>query len=813
NDAPIMTDVTDKTIQITDYLEFGVSSTDIDGNIAELTATLSPSGDLPTGAVFTDYGDGSGLFTWTPDITQSGVYPLRFTAVDDSGATDYDDMTITVLIDTIAPVISLVSPGDGATMSESYVTLNADIFDDCYMTVLVYGGYSTEDYELLHVLEDFTGTAVSYDWVSPIPKIDPFNTVGVWHFDENTGANVADASPMSNSGSLVGQLPIWTADGQFGYAVDFNGGNNFCVVNDNSSLDIDSATGEVTLEAWIYPRNDGNDSRRRGLVAKQDMAGPHSPCNYQMYLDENSNLGFASNGVDWSREVASTVTVPFDEWSYVALTLDAAEGRVRFYRNGSLSDEIDAVSFAPANDAILTIGTSGRAGECFNGYMDEVRITRRALTDVEIANNYSHIGGGEHFWKVVAIDCSGLTSESEVRSFSIGDDNAPVVTLISPANGATAIYPHMEIELEIIDESPVTYHIYGDATPNPTDLLYIGTEAKSLGIIYDWTAAPFEPEPPYTVGLWNMDEATGDSLIDGSYNGNTGTLVNNPQRTITGRFGRGIDFDGVNDYITVPDIDNSLDVDSGTGVLTLEAWINPDSLGDGTYRAILSKRDNTVSTMVNYAWYLDSNDGALTLYNGNYVVGDGYYLSTVVPPLNEWSYVAMSLDAAEGVLRFYLNGELKDEISGASFGPIHDAELTLGASRTPGGDRCFDGRIDDIRITKRVLNDEEIEANYSLTNSTYFWKVVAFDAFDNVCETEVRYFTTNLFVCGDANGDEFVNIGDGVFIVNYAFKGGPAPDPVESGDANCDDQTNVGDAVYIINYAFKGGPAPCASCP
>ncbi|MCK5125725.1 MAG: thrombospondin type 3 repeat-containing protein [candidate division Zixibacteria bacterium] len=66
-------------------------------------------------------------------------------------------------------------------------------------------------------------------------------------------------------------------------------------------------------------------------------------------------------------------------------------------------------------------------------------------------------------------------------------------------------------------------------------------------------------------------------------------------------------------------------------------------------------------------------------------------------------------------------------------------------------------------------------------------------------------------VCGDASGDFTVNVGDAVYIINYVFKGGPAPNPLEAGDANCDWETNVGDAVYIINYAFKGGPAPC--CP
>lgn len=67
------------------------------------------------------------------------------------------------------------------------------------------------------------------------------------------------------------------------------------------------------------------------------------------------------------------------------------------------------------------------------------------------------------------------------------------------------------------------------------------------------------------------------------------------------------------------------------------------------------------------------------------------------------------------------------------------------------------------------------------------------------------------FLRGDANGDSEVNVGDAVYIINYVFKGGPAPDPLEAGDANCDGGCDVGDAVYLINYVFKGGPEPC--CP
>ncbi len=68
------------------------------------------------------------------------------------------------------------------------------------------------------------------------------------------------------------------------------------------------------------------------------------------------------------------------------------------------------------------------------------------------------------------------------------------------------------------------------------------------------------------------------------------------------------------------------------------------------------------------------------------------------------------------------------------------------------------------------------------------------------------------YVCGDANGDGTVNVGDAVFLINYVFKGGPAPDPECLGDANGDGGVNVGDAVYLISYVFKGGPAPVEPC-
>jgi hypothetical protein len=63
-------------------------------------------------------------------------------------------------------------------------------------------------------------------------------------------------------------------------------------------------------------------------------------------------------------------------------------------------------------------------------------------------------------------------------------------------------------------------------------------------------------------------------------------------------------------------------------------------------------------------------------------------------------------------------------------------------------------------------------------------------------------------VRGDANGDGKCSLADVVYLINYLFKGGPAPNPRQAGDANRDKKVTVGDCVYLINYLFKSGPPP-----
>ena len=105
-----------------------------------------------------------------------------------------------------------------------------------------------------------------------------------------------------------------------------------------------------------------------------------------------------------------------------------------------------------------------------------------------------------------------------------------------------------------------------------------------------------------------------------------------------------------------------------------------------------------------------------------------------------------------------------------------------------------------------VSNDSAVGTAPSAASSEALTVIAA-----DYCHADTMSFMIRVYVCGDANNDGDVNIGDGVFIINYVFKSGAAPDPLEAGDANCDGEVNVGDAVYLINFVFNDGPAPC--CP
>jgi hypothetical protein len=76
------------------------------------------------------------------------------------------------------------------------------------------------------------------------------------------------------------------------------------------------------------------------------------------------------------------------------------------------------------------------------------------------------------------------------------------------------------------------------------------------------------------------------------------------------------------------------------------------------------------------------------------------------------------------------------------------------------------------------------------------------------CKADTLSFLVRTYLCGDCNGDGVLEPGDVVSLLNYLFKNGPAPAPLEAGDCNCDSLVDPADVVYMINYLFREGSPP-----
>ncbi|MGZ5027592.1 MAG: PKD domain-containing protein, partial [Methylobacter sp.] len=86
------------------------------------------------------------------------------------------------------------------------------------------------------------------------------------------------------------------------------------------------------------------------------------------------------------------------------------------------------------------------------------------------------------------------------------------------------------------------------------------------------------------VAAYGFEETSGTTVMDASGKGNNGTIFE-AARITSGRYGNALDFDGVNDWVTVQD-SASLDFSAG---MTLEAWVYPMSQTNGGNTVIMKE--------------------------------------------------------------------------------------------------------------------------------------------------------------------------------------------------------------------------------
>ena len=204
-------------------------------------------------------------------------------------------------------------------------------------------------------------------------------------------------------------------------------------------------------------------------------------------------------------------------------------------------------------------------------------------------------------------------------------------------------------------------------------------------------------------GYWSFNgkDVSGTAAYDRSGAGNNGTLTNGPATT-EGKVGQGLNFDGVDDYVTVADAD-SLDF---TTAMTLSLWVKADNwTGESGYASLVKKDKNYIirkdtfsgSTLRMYWW-----DGS----NVRYVA-----VSTL-PSTGDWHHI-VGIISGNDISALYIDG-----VSSAGAAATYAADsrvltnvLEIGSGVS--GSESFDGVIDEVRIYNRALSASEVQALYN----------------------------------------------------------------------------------------------------
>ncbi|MCW3136373.1 MAG: carboxypeptidase regulatory-like domain-containing protein [Canidatus Methanoxibalbensis ujae] len=220
-----------------------------------------------------------------------------------------------------------------------------------------------------------------------------------------------------------------------------------------------------------------------------------------------------------------------------------------------------------------------------------------------------------------------------------------------------------------------------------------------------------------------------------------------------GKFGPALKFDGVNDFIRVPDAP-SLDGFSD-GEITIEAWIKPVL---GSRGSIVNKYLYDRTIPINERVYeLDvESDGRIDFAlssNGTYA-GTVWLASEMKVKNNTWTHIAAVSDGK--TMKIFING-VQDANTAQAPPRIHDSPYSLYIGRWQWSptdwDYPFKGVIDELRIWNRALSPEEINASFAsgalrhnftdLKDGRYAYYAYATDTAGNYNRTETRYITVN----------------------------------------------------------------------
>jgi hypothetical protein len=205
-------------------------------------------------------------------------------------------------------------------------------------------------------------------------------------------------------------------------------------------------------------------------------------------------------------------------------------------------------------------------------------------------------------------------------------------------------------------------------------------------------------DPKTCIGMWLLDDGAGTVAKDSSASKNDGTLSNGP-KWVDGKFGKGVSFDGVDDFVGLASQPAPL-----TNGFTFSAWVkrNADTPGCqevfNNHQLFLRTKPEGEDATNPFETFVNLADGTV----------EPRASSGVASTVGQWFFVAVTWDKT--TLKIYVDGVLAGPSTrtGALVATPAAAQIGRGEQKDLVAN-AFNGIIDDVAMFSAVLEAADIK--------------------------------------------------------------------------------------------------------
>jgi hypothetical protein len=202
--------------------------------------------------------------------------------------------------------------------------------------------------------------------------------------------NAKDSTPYGNNGTVYGATLTTDRKGQSDKSYSFDGADDYMKIQHDSSQSIT----EISVVAWVKSTKN-NASFQQGIVAKANLSGSELGWILRKGTD---NKFYFSTGSGYPRSDVSTysdIAYTDNDWHHI-VGVRQSDGTNYIYIDGIRQAAHRTGSAITVAIQPITIGTAygdlplhiGSYQELFLGYIDDVRIYNRALSEDEVRMLY-----------------------------------------------------------------------------------------------------------------------------------------------------------------------------------------------------------------------------------------------------------------------------------------------------------------------------------------------------------------------------------------------------------------------------------------